>query len=290
MKFTSSLFSDIKDAFAYYSVLNNRINVNHLFADGSTAILKTDSLPSIKRLIKFGADLNAKNSGGFTALMMSKNPDLTRLLLESGADVNASTKDGVTAIMLADSPEISKILFDAGANVGNKTDNQEIKYQLNVCLIEACKNNDINMVKRLLSNGADVNAEANNTLPLLEASTYDIAKLLIDAGANVNADRTLTVLCDAIGIKKRSINIIELLIDSGADVNLTCKYIGYTPLFVITNLEQAKLLVSRGADLTYKFIGELPHEQKRIPEVEDGEAINAYLKNCYDSLNEAVAA
>jgi len=58
----------------------------------------------IEKLIKKGADVNAKNKAGVTALMLAAvngHTDIVKLLLDKGADVNVKDKDGKTALMYA---------------------------------------------------------------------------------------------------------------------------------------------------------------------------------------------
>ena len=61
-------------------------------------------LQKVERLIKEGANVNAKFRDGFTALMMASmtnRPAIAGLLLRTGANVDAKTSHGVTALMLA---------------------------------------------------------------------------------------------------------------------------------------------------------------------------------------------
>ena len=66
--------------------------------------------------------------------------------------------------------------------------------ELNKQLFDAILNNRISKIKRLLKQGADVNAITRGDTPLLWAIAmgyYDIVKFLIDNGADVNAkDKT----------------------------------------------------------------------------------------------------
>ena len=91
---------------------------------------------------------------------------------------------------------------------------------LNKKLIEACKNQDIEEIKNLISQGADVNEKDKNNKTLLIFASYNGNK-----------------------------EIIDFLISNGANVNDKDSYaIGYTALMyanIIKNKEIIKLLKSR---------------------------------------------
>ena len=75
----------------------------------------------VKRLIKSGADVNAKRNTGYTALMAAAykgHTEIVEILIKSGADVNAKTNNGQTVLMFATCgghTEIVEILIEAGA-------------------------------------------------------------------------------------------------------------------------------------------------------------------------------
>jgi ankyrin repeat protein len=142
------------------------------------------------------------------------------------------------------------------------------KEELNNKLIKAIENNDIKLVKNLISEGADVNAivkegEYDNVhTPLIFATqkrNKEIVELLISNGADVNFEynKGFTPLIYACLNDIGSKDLIELLISKGADVNAVVKqgdFKGYTPLmFVFNNIieskEKVELLISKGADV-----------------------------------------
>ena len=59
----------------------------------------------IRKLVKKGADVNARNYNGMTPLMYAagdnQNPEIIRTLIELGANINASDDKGCTALMYA---------------------------------------------------------------------------------------------------------------------------------------------------------------------------------------------
>jgi len=135
----------------------------------------------------------------------------------------------------------------------------------NKLLFEAVKKADVEQVKLLIAEGADVDAKwgdtgakeeaeakgANNT-PLMIAvysNSMDVVKLLVEAGADVNAGGW-PPLCRAVDMNNTA--IAEYLIDHGANVNSPA----WGPLQQVPSIKNsskmAELLVARGADVNVK--------------------------------------
>lgn len=134
--------------------------------------------------------------------------------------------------------------------------------------LQTVRNNDVNSLKLCLPYIENINVlghEGWNALfNALTNRNYEIMKILIDAGADVNcrwSNSGGTVLHSAIGQYKVDINIIKLLIDAGADVNH--QYNGFNVLdqfldnilgckIDATNYnELVNLLCDNGADINH---------------------------------------
>lgn len=127
---------------------------------------------------------------------------------------------------------------------------------------DAIKAKDLEEVRRLIKDGADINAKAYRCEPLhfaVKIRDLDIAKFLIDNGADINAKDAYgkTPLHDAISQGNLGfVELAKLLLDNGADVNAKNKY-GETPLNFAAfggNLAIANLLIDSGADVNAKDI------------------------------------
>jgi len=129
-------------------------------------------------------------------------------------------------------------------------------------LILACRHDyvNINMVKLLLDTGVcDVNIADKEgfTALMCVASNYnkhEIAELLINNGANVNAINKNGETALIRAIKIRNFNVIELLIKHNCNVNLFNKN-SNPPLLEAIDVKQPKiadLLINAGADITVK--------------------------------------
>lgn len=71
----------------------------------------------IEKLIKLGADVNAKDNEEYTALMLAvlnnSNPEIVKVLIRAGVDIFAKDSDGKTALDHATSNEIKRIIRNA---------------------------------------------------------------------------------------------------------------------------------------------------------------------------------
>lgn len=155
-------------------------------------------------LIQRGANVNAATKSGFTALAFAtmKNDSASiRLLTKAGADANYALpdKDKTKMLLLAgayESTEAAIALLDGGANP-NVADRRG-RTPLHI----AAQAGSLELVRKLVSKGADLNARTEKTMgsgpayfralsgeqtPLLLAAKYnqvDVMRVLIEAGAD----------------------------------------------------------------------------------------------------------
>jgi len=128
-----------------------------------------------------------------------------------------------------------------------------------VRLADAAKAGDLANVRALLKDKVNVNeAQGDGMTPLhwaVYANNFDVAQLLVQAGANVKAvtrlDASTPLLMAA---TNGNVQIMELLIKAGAEVN-TASDLGTTPLMQAAasgNVDAVKILADRGANLNAK--------------------------------------
>lgn len=227
----------------------------------------------VTKLIKNGADVNAKDKNGATHLMFAahfnENPEVIRVLLKAGADVNAERQDGLTALMSASvintNPEVFKMLLGAGADVNAKIGKDR---NGSTALMSASATNiNPDVIKVLLNAGADVNAKDKNGLTALMFAVIhnknpEIIKVLLDAGADVNAKDEDILFSQSVLMYAATYNtnpeVFKMLLNAGVDVNAKIgggRY-GWTALMSAvrhnTNPEVIKLLLNAGADVNAK--------------------------------------
>lgn len=187
---------------------------------------------AVRAFMQAGMNPNAKNEQGETALtyaIQNKDPKVIRVLLER-ADVNLKDEQGNSPIHLAikkDKEDIFDLLLEKNAdvNTGGKSGKTQNQTALYVAVLKGRKD----LVQKLLEKGADPNiADSDGAFPLSEAvvnagSNPQIVKLLIDKGANINAQESnkATALIYAAANKQISAQmrreIVKILLDRGAD-------------------------------------------------------------------------
>lgn len=221
-------------------------------------------------LIEGGADINIQDNAGNTPLMLAaiyNNSAGIKVLLKHGAKTGLKNKEGKTFFnLVSDADGIITML-----NAGLKNDiPREI---LNMVFLNLCTkdryNYDIEKIKTLLDNGADINCTSESygggALHFIveygyeSEKFYEVINFLLDRGFDVNkknAKYDKTVLHVAID-RSRSQELVKLLLDKGADINaqeggkgdtpLIQSLIDYRPRFDIFDL-----LMERGADIHIK--------------------------------------
>lgn len=134
----------------------------------------------------------------------------------------------------------------------------------------AIQNNDLGKIKAFLDSGLNANAtlEGDGTSVLMKASNsadVEMVKMLLSRGADINDTNKYgwTALLKALDNRTHWIALTPVLINAGADVNATLKSNGYTPLWKTIGkisknrdaaVEMIKLLLSKGADANAPYI------------------------------------
>lgn len=183
---------------------------NNYGADAMRLAADTANTEIIRLLLKAGADPESPNADGETALHLvarSGNVEAAKLLLKAGAKVNAVEQfGGQTPLMWAAArrhPQMVELLLSKGADVNARSAVREYQRVATAesraaprdrggftPLMYAARDNCGECVEVLLKHKADVNlSDPSFVVPLSIAmmnDNWDIAKRLVEAGADVN--------------------------------------------------------------------------------------------------------
>jgi len=171
------------------------------------------------------------------------------------------------------------VLFSGGRGIVNA-----IRLRLHAPVIEAAISGNVVEMKDLLDAGKSPNARNSDKASALNLALLyrheQIARLLVEAGANVNyhsrAERDFDGPPIAIASSLGLTSIIDLLCDSGADVNVRY-YSGATPLSLCIengDVEAVRRIIVSGADLYMPDVSGMPPLTRAIY---DGELAIARL-------------
>jgi ankyrin repeat protein len=219
-------------------------------------------------LLERGADAKNARSDGITALMtacVGGKVDAVKILLEYGADVTATDKDGLTPLMNAAENGTVALLELLTNAIGPKDDAAEdhvdvvskeeyvnaLSHTGYNALILAAAHGNVDAVRHLLANGANVDAvspDMNVTALMYAAASdkVDVLEALIKQGkANLefkhsNGGTALMEACTG-----KAVNAIRVLLEKGAVVDYADDD-GVTPLMAIAsvgNMEGQQLVV-----------------------------------------------
>jgi ankyrin len=259
-------------------LLQGKVDVNAAEPDGTTALhwaSYRDDLTTAQMLIRSGANVNAANDLGATPIWTASvngSAAMVQLLLESGANANASLLRGETAVMAAartGNATVVEQLLARGANANAKAARGQ------TALMWAVAQKHPAAVKVLLSHGADIHARSDSwsqveavsphghldynraipygsNTPLMFAARVgdlDSAKLLVEAGANVNDVDAWGVSVVVLAAHSGFLDLVEFLLDKGADPNAAGA--GFTALHEAIMRRDEKLvrtLLAHGAN------------------------------------------
>ena len=230
------------------------------------AAVQGNNLKMVDTLIKRGADVNkyvGRNTPLIKALQKGQDPDgkITELLLKAGADpyrglmLSSQYTSPLTYVQQDGNKTKIKLLKEAmeATKEQRKKDDK---------LLKAAQKGKVEEVRKLLAEGANPNAYANyqpkglvdGHTALMFTDNLEIAQLLVDAGADVNAvdDVGWTALMWA--WKPKQLEKVKWLIAHGANVNYDRS--GDTPLTLAINAdyywERVEALLNAGADVNLR--------------------------------------
>ena len=224
-------------------------------AEGQTPLMsvaRTGSIEAAKLLLRHGARIDAREKwGGQTALMWAaaqNQPDMIRYLASKGADVNArsTVRDWPRRMTAEERPK--------DLNRGGLTG-----------LMFAARDGKIEAVRALLAAGAGINLADPDGATALHVALlnghWDVAKLLIDSGADVHG-------WDWWGQTPLFLAVDMNTLPTGARVELPT-------MDMATGLDIINLLIARGANVNAQLklrppYRNVPQDRLADPAIDNG--------------------
>jgi len=181
----------------------------------------------------------------------NRDTERVKILLEKGADVNAYCHDHCPLGLAIEKeyPEIVKLLLENGADADG--------FDL---LCATWKGNKDIVAMLLPEKGVDVNAmDITTTDPFMptplmdtiERGNIEIMKILIANGANVNASNYDGQTALDVAIEKGNTEIVQLLMKKGATMD---KYFTLSSAIYTKNIEMIKMVIDNGAKVNPNFM------------------------------------
>jgi ankyrin repeat protein len=215
---------------------------------------RSDDNSAVARLIRDGADVNAREQDGATALSwaaMRSNVVAAEMLLKAGANPNLMNELGVGPLALAvenGSAAITALLLKAGANANATREDGATP------LINAARLGRADLLKLLLDDGANPDARTRKfgqTALMWAAGHPDIVRMLLDRGADPRAvtaswDVTYTIFAPT------TVTLGKTGIPWNTDGEYTTRKGGQNPLFFAVqkhDAESGELLLNAGVDV-----------------------------------------
>jgi ankyrin repeat protein len=206
-----------------------------------------------KYLLEHGGDPNVKTSLGATPILYAagaKDPSACRVLIEAGADINVRGKfykdyrsfdTPIDCSLWANQTECFKMLAAAGA-----------AYDCQKALHFAASRGDIELCKKMVEEGADINQRDNQSL--LQIAVFyghlDICLWLFDNGADLKQQSQGGDSLLHFAARGGHTDICSWLLDNKLELEARNNK-GKTPFFVAVignRLETCRFLLEQGAD------------------------------------------
>ncbi|AFM25094.1 ankyrin repeat domain-containing protein [Desulfomonile tiedjei] len=194
--------------------------LNHLAQSAAKNSLYWDTYRIIAEiLIRHGADINSRTGSGQTPLIQvcsdGDNVALAKLLIAQGAQIDAQDRKGNDALSQACNTNMIMLLIANGANSGRPIEDRRS------VLIQAAQRNCPDAVRFYLQSGFDANATDKDGYTALHfCHKPEMAKPLLDHGADVNAQATNGVTPLMKASCEGYDDLVRLYLEKGADVNI----------------------------------------------------------------------
>ena len=212
----------------------------------------------LKRALSQDVDVNARDQEGCTLLLyacghsygMSPSAEIAEYLIQQGADVDVKSDRGFTPLTEAcayGASDVVDCLLSAGAdpNLPGQNDSTALQF---AATSGYWTDDGPEIVSHLLGHGADPNIldedQYNPLLKVLESPQYQlsIAKLLIEAGTDLNHVDRYERVALSIAAEKGDLELVKQLLSNGAKLDFINQH-GKSALVTAMNYNHKDVVV-----------------------------------------------
>jgi len=214
----------------------------------------------VRLLLEYNADVHVELIGFVRTVLelavFKGHANVVKLLLENGAEVE---EGALREAVKRGDRTILQYLLDHGADLTHRYDD----YDERTILHQAAAEGSLDMVKRLIDKGVDIDARDIKDWSSLHLAAVcghqTVVQVLLDAGADINAKTCLHSTPLYVATDAKQTAVVQTLLDNQADMEIGDK--GMTPLFPASiNGDELSMqhLLERGANANALFINITP--------------------------------
>lgn len=217
--------------------------------------VKANALDAIKLLIEYNIDSKFMDAALCFASYHGQC-QIVRLLLENGTDVHMNKESALITAASRNQYVVVEILLEHGADIHANDDaslrcavvygQQRADGSFETIHQPKTPLDKYKTIKLLLDYGANVNANGFMLVDAIETDNYEVIKLLIDRGANIHINYDLVV--DK-AIQLGNYDIVKLLVEIGGNQHCYSRFSLSCNSLSKGNLAIAQLLIQYGCDV-----------------------------------------
>ncbi len=212
----------------------------------SVLMVKAREIQMTRLLLQYGADPNLSDKNGETPLHRASangHTGIVHLLLEHAACSNPLNTHAQTPLHVARTPQIAELLLQHGGDAAHAAGSDQAMLQHYGKLREAALDHDLEKVRQLLDEWAEIDCRHSGDTPLHFAAqdAGSLIPTLLEWGLDINAQNHAGETPLARAVKGGNHDVVQLLLERGADVHLADKE-GHLPIDWATDMAINALL------------------------------------------------
>ena len=248
-------------------IFDSIVDINCTVVNDITPLMIASSCghaETVEVLLQAGANVNSTDNDGYSPLVYAitghKSLQVIKQLLKAGAQLNVFINDQsiVDKVREEGREDICKLLEQCNVlNITEKEEEQQLQLssRLTIPIIEAARIGNIEDVKLLLKEYADINIQKEDEWTALMLASQNghtqVVELLLKENADVNAQKEDGWTALMIASNDGHTEVVELLLKDNADVN-TQNEEGWTALMIASqngHTQVVELLLKKNADV-----------------------------------------